>query len=132
MICPRCTKDLDVNEFGICRARRSGRNLYCKSCNRDAVYAQREARRQMKIMRDLALRRDQAKPMRLFNFPPELRVLRAIKSGAKTQAQIARQAKLFPDDLGLVLVKLIVEQGKVASRVNAAEQREYFLKSEAA
>lgn len=46
MICPRCTKDLDIEEFGICRSRKSGRNLYCKSCNRDSMAARRTGYRQ--------------------------------------------------------------------------------------
>jgi hypothetical protein len=32
--CPICTQELPISEFGICRARKDGRNLYCKSCIR--------------------------------------------------------------------------------------------------
>lgn len=32
--CGLCAEDLPVGDFGICRARRSGRNLYCKECIR--------------------------------------------------------------------------------------------------
>ena len=30
--CPLCSQELPLSEYGICRARKDGRNLYCKSC----------------------------------------------------------------------------------------------------
>lgn len=41
--CSRCDQDLHVKEFGFCRARRSGRNLYCRSCIRTTVRKSRTA-----------------------------------------------------------------------------------------
>src|SRR4029078_11755299 len=41
--CPICTNDLPISEFGICRARKDGRNLYCKSCIRHKVTQSRRA-----------------------------------------------------------------------------------------
>jgi hypothetical protein len=123
--CPRCNRDdLTEEDFGVCRARPSGRNLYCRSCNRASVYALRKTLRERKVIQAMA--RQNAHPIRIFNFPPELKVLSAIKSGAKTQDEIARQSKLPFDELGLVLVKLIIEERKVVTRVTN-EQREYFV-----
>src|SRR5260370_10733205 len=32
--CPSCNKDLSISAFGLANYRKSGRNLYCKECNR--------------------------------------------------------------------------------------------------
>ena len=49
--CPICTQDLPVSEFGICRARKDGRNLYCKSCIRNKVTQSRRALKEYKSAR---------------------------------------------------------------------------------
>src|SRR5687768_15026012 len=41
--CPTCNLDLPLNEFGISRRRKDGRNFYCKGCIRKRVYASRVA-----------------------------------------------------------------------------------------
>lgn len=43
--CPRCEASLPISEFGVCRARKDGLNLYCKICIREKVAAQRQAMR---------------------------------------------------------------------------------------
>lgn len=43
--CPRCKRVLPVDAFGICRARKDGRNLYCKTCVREKI---KEFRRALK------------------------------------------------------------------------------------
>src|ERR1041384_8412506 len=49
--CPICSKDLPISEFGICRARKDGRNLYCKSCIRQKVTQSRRALKEYKTAR---------------------------------------------------------------------------------
>src|ERR1044072_38729 len=49
--CPICSKDLLISEFGICRARKDGRNLYCKSCIRQKVTQSRRALKEYKSAR---------------------------------------------------------------------------------
>src|ERR1051325_7486982 len=49
--CPICSKDLPITEFGICRARKDGRNLYCKSCIRQKVTQSRRALKEYKSAR---------------------------------------------------------------------------------
>src|SRR4029078_13241682 len=49
--CPICTQELPISEFGICRARKDGRNLYCKSCIRNKVTQSRRALKEYKSVR---------------------------------------------------------------------------------
>src|ERR1700754_1221250 len=49
--CPICSQDLPIAEFGICRARKDGRNLYCKSCIRKKVTESRRALKEYKTAR---------------------------------------------------------------------------------
>src|SRR5687768_18519804 len=49
--CPICSQDLPITEFGICRARKDGRNLYCKSCIRQKVTQSRRALKEYKSAR---------------------------------------------------------------------------------
>src|SRR5215813_11763595 len=49
--CPICSKELPISEFGICRARKDGRNLYCKSCIRQKVTQSRRALKEYKTAR---------------------------------------------------------------------------------
>src|SRR6266705_712823 len=49
--CPICTQDLPLTEFGVCRARKDGRNLYCKSCIRRKVTESRRALKEYKSAR---------------------------------------------------------------------------------
>src|SRR3954470_1389821 len=44
--CPRCNNNLPIGEFGISRARRDGRNIYCKRCNRERTNTSRQAARE--------------------------------------------------------------------------------------
>src|ERR687896_1100170 len=49
--CPICSLELPITEFGICRARKDGRNLYCKSCIRQKVTRSRRALKEYKSAR---------------------------------------------------------------------------------
>src|SRR5262249_23822006 len=49
--CPICTQDLPLEEFGVCRARKDGRNLYCISCIRKKVTESRRALKEYKTAR---------------------------------------------------------------------------------
>src|SRR5205807_1657099 len=44
--CPRCNIDLRIEEFGISRARKVRRNIYCKRCNRDRTNESRRSARE--------------------------------------------------------------------------------------
>src|SRR5205809_6239393 len=49
--CPRCEESLPLSEFGICRARKDGLNLYCKRCIRQKIALSRQALREYKTAR---------------------------------------------------------------------------------
>src|ERR1043165_10100076 len=49
--CPRFEESLPLSEFGICRARKDGLNLYCKRCSRQKIALSRQALREYKKAR---------------------------------------------------------------------------------
>src|SRR5438132_11127346 len=49
--CRRCEEALRLSEFGICRARKDGLNLYCKRCIRQKIALSRAALREYKNAR---------------------------------------------------------------------------------
>src|SRR6195256_2367758 len=49
--CPIGSQELPIAEFGVCRARKDGRNLYCKSCIRNKVTQSRRALKEYKSAR---------------------------------------------------------------------------------
>src|SRR5438045_8206010 len=49
--CPRCEESLPLSEFGLCRARKDGLNLYCKRCIRQKIALSRQALREYKHAR---------------------------------------------------------------------------------
>src|SRR5215217_3295999 len=94
--CPICSKDLPVSEFGICRARKDGRNLYCMSCIRQKVAASRLALKEYKAARKrylpeliTATRVIQVNDKEIFKLSPVERVRDAIARGSRTQSEIA-------------------------------------------
>src|SRR5687767_15871774 len=109
--CPICSLELPISEFGICRARKDGRNLYCKSCIRKKVTQSRRALKEYKSARKRYISqaieivefeahygrdyisRDVAKKS------PVERVREAIQNGAQTQREIAQQTKLTVDQI---------------------------------
>jgi hypothetical protein len=49
--CPRCEESLPLSEYGVCRARKDGLNLYCKRCIRQKIALSRQALREYKSAR---------------------------------------------------------------------------------
>lgn len=158
--CPVCNKPLPIGEFGVCNARPSGRNLYCKACIRKKVT---ESRRRLRVYRDA--RREQAAQQKLpligpvplparpsgileggeirdSLYPHHERVLGAIHSGARTQAeilrairpahQIASEAVYSPayqcalDELGDSLAILLLGGRKKIRTRTVGDAHEYF------
>ena len=121
-------QNLPLESFPRNAQRKDGLNAYCRVCCRNIVYAQRAVLKEMKAKRQRAQELGIRPEVRWKS--PDLKVLKAIKGGARTQPEIVRQTRLPFDELGLVLVRLIVEQKKVTSRVNG-EEREYFVREAA-
>lgn len=141
--CPICRQVLPISEFGICRARKDGLNLYCKSCIRQKVTNSRRARREY----DSAKQRgsgEQAVPgvfadavaddsqqvrqctVKIDRMTPVERVREAIRRGARTQKEIAQVTKLGKDEIGDALANLLLWTREVRTEV-IKNTRLYFI-----
>ena len=139
--CPICSKDLPISEFGICRARKDGRNLYCKSCIRQKVTQSRRALKEYKSARkryisqqvDIAelLSGDSSSGLQypakaLSKLSPVERVRDAIRRGSRTQKEIAQETKLGKDEIGDALANLLLWTHEIRTQV-VDNTRLYFL-----
>lgn len=129
--CPICSQVLSLAEFGICRARKDGRNLYCKSCIRQKVSQSRRAMKEYKTARKRCAtagadsndtsetgsndphfsdreRTAVSYGLRLGKLSPVDRVREAIRRGARTQKDIAQETKLGKDEIGDALANLLL------------------------
>lgn len=142
--CPICSNDLPISEFGICRARKDGRNLYCKSCIRHKVTQSRRALKEYKTARkkytsqqvDIAeLFSDsptaaQYPPKAMSKLSPVERVRDAIRRGSRTQRDIAQETKLGKDEIGDALANLLLWTHEIRTQV-VDNTRLYFLNDSA-
>jgi hypothetical protein len=138
--CPICSKDLPISEFGICRARKDGRNLYCKSCIRHKVTQSRRALKEYKTARKKYISQQveiadllsestgsglyPAKAMSKLS--PVERVRDAIRRGSRTQREIAQETKLGKDEIGDALANLLLWTHEIRTQV-VDNTRLYFL-----
>lgn len=99
MTCPIC-KESDPNQFGICRARKSGRNKYCRACARNKVYAGRIRYRDY-----LHLKKSRGLQIVTLKTPAE-RVVYALRRGFKDREAIRMFTKLTSDDVSDQLAEL--------------------------
>ena len=142
--CPICAKDLSISEFGVCRARKDGRNLYCKTCIRNKVTESRRALKEYKsarkkyiaqqveitelLVEDSATQRYAAKAVSKLS--PVERVREAIRRGARTQKEIAQETKLNKDEIGDALANLLLWTREIRTHVKD-NTRLYFLNDSA-
>jgi hypothetical protein len=149
--CPRCNNNLPIGEFGISRARRDGRNIYCKRCNRERTNTSRQAARERQVKQqgvrnsfDAAARQrlgpDAIEPAvgpgALANvvsktalcLTPVEQVREAIRTGPKTQKEILEQTKLSKDEIGDALADLLLWTHEVGTQT-VGDTRLYFLKA---
>ena len=139
--CPICANELPVSEFGICRARKDGRNLYCKSCIRNKVTQSRRALKEYKSARKkyIAQQVDMSDlinaehlpatnytPKSLSKLSPVERVRDAIRRGSRTQREIAQETKLGKDEIGDALANLLLWTHEIRTQV-VDNTRLYFL-----
>jgi hypothetical protein len=142
--CPLCNQALLLSEFGICRARKNGRNLYCKSCIRKKVTDSRQALREYKSARKryVALQTSESNESLLADseshnaaqhvtrviskLSPIERVREAIKKNARTQKEIAQETKLGKDEIGDALANLLLWTREIRTRV-IGNTRMYFI-----
>jgi hypothetical protein len=143
--CPICSKDLPISEFGICRARKDGRNLYCKSCIRQKVTQSRRALKEYKSARKRYISQQveitellasdsvtsgHYAPKSLSKLSPVERVRDAIRRGSRTQREIAQETKLGKDEIGDALANLLLWTHEIRTQV-VDNTRLYFLNDSA-
>jgi hypothetical protein len=138
--CPICSQDLPVAEFGICRARKDGRNLYCKSCIRQKVTQSRRALKEYKSARKRYISQqieltdliaadaiNATYPAKsISKLSPVERVRDAIRKGSRTQREIAQETKLGKDEIGDALANLLLWTHEIRTQV-FGNTRLYFL-----
>jgi len=144
--CPRCEESLPLSEFGVCRARKDGLNLYCKRCIRQKIALSRQALREYKKARgkhgssissdgvrvsldhktSLSSRRI-ARMLRKLS--PADRVREAIRCGAHTQKEIAQVTKLPKDEVCDALANLLLWTREIRTQI-VRHQRMYFVNDE--
>jgi hypothetical protein len=120
--CPICSLDLVIDEFGLCRARKDGRNLYCKSCIRQKVTQSRRALKEYKSSRKKLMVENGLLPERfgpsgsVCKLSPVDRVRNAIREGHQTQTEIAQRTKLGKDEIGDALANLLLWTKEIRTR----------------
>ena len=135
--CPICAQALPVSEFGICRARKDGRNLYCKSCIRKKVTESRQVLREYKSARKRYVSQQSLETQgsdsssqnlsrMLSKLSPIERVREAIKKNARTQKEIAQETKLGKDEIGDALANLLLWSHEIRTEV-VDNTRMYFI-----
>jgi hypothetical protein len=142
--CPLCNQALSLSEFGICRARKDGRNLYCKSCIRKKVTDSRQALREYKSARrryvtlqalesnDVSLTGSESHAAAqhvtrvVSKLSPIERVREAIRRNARTQKEIAQETKLGKDEIGDALANLLLWSREIRTEV-IDNTRMYFI-----
>lgn len=135
--CPICAQALPVSEFGICRARKDGRNLYCKSCIRKKVTESRQVLREYKSARKRYVSQQSLEAQgsdsssqnlsrMLSKLSPIERVREAIKKNARTQKEIAQETKLGKDEIGDALANLLLWSHEIRTEV-VDNTRMYFI-----
>ena len=144
--CPRCEESLPLSEFGVCRARKDGLNLYCKRCIRQKIALSRQALREYKKARgkhgssinsdsdQLPLDNKTSLSSRriarmLRKLSPADRVREAIRCGAHTQKEIAQVTKLPKDEVCDALANLLLWTREIRTQV-VRHQRMYFVNEE--
>lgn len=142
--CPICTLDLPLAEFGVCRARKDGRNLYCKSCIRRKVTESRRALKEYKSARKKYISQQvegaeiysaEGEELRASNpygsklagkLSPVDRVRDAIRRGARTQKEIAQDTKMGKDEIGDALANLLLWTREIRTEI-VDNTRLYFI-----
>jgi hypothetical protein len=136
--CPRCEESLPLSEFGVCRARKDGLNLYCKRCIRQKIALSRQALREYKDARrkstvvltkksqDFKNSFPPHRMARMRKLAPGDRVREAIRSGARTQKEIVQLTKLPKDEVCDALANLLLWTREIRTQL-VKHQRVYFL-----
>jgi hypothetical protein len=141
--CPICSQQLPLSEFGVCRARKDGRNLYCKSCIRKKVTDSRRALKEYRSARKRYVNQPLAEHSEtsslggdsppstnytrlLTKLSPVERVREAIRKGARTQKEIAQETRLGKDEIGDAIANLLLWTREIKTQI-VDNNRLYFI-----
>lgn len=141
--CPICNKELRLVDFGVCRARKDGRNLYCKSCIRKKVTDSRRALKEYRSARKRYVSQPLADtgatllsdnesntsanyPRILSKMSPVERVREAIRKGARTQREIGQETRMGKDEIGDALANLLLWTREIKTQI-VDNIRVYFI-----
>src|SRR6266498_6158499 len=141
--CPICSQLLPLTEFGVCRARKDGRNLYCKGCIRKKVTDSRRALKEYRSARKRYVNQPLAEHTEtsslsgealsspnyarlLSKLSPVERVREAIRKGAHTQKEIAQETRLGKDEIGDAIANLLLWTREIKTEM-VDNTRTYFL-----
>jgi hypothetical protein len=145
--CPICSQQLPLSEFGVCRARKDGRNLYCKGCIRKKVTESRRALKEYRSARKRFVSQPHSEhsgtsPLDVDSAPspnytrllsklsPVERVREAIRKGARTQKEIAHETRLGKDEIGDALANLLLWTREIKTQI-VENNRHYFINESA-
>jgi hypothetical protein len=145
--CPICSLDLPLSEFGVCRARKDGRNLYCKGCIRKKVTDSRRALKEYRSARkryvspslseqsegshfDGGATSPASYSRLLSKLSPVERVKEAIRKGARTQKEIAHETRLGKDEIGDAIANLLLWTREIKTQI-IDNNRHYFMNESA-
>jgi hypothetical protein len=144
--CPICSQELPLSEFGVCRARKDGRNLYCKGCIRKKVTDSRRALKEYRSARKRYVSQpipenswttqsgdspSSANYTRLLSkLSPVERVREAIRKGARTQKEIAQETRLGKDEIGDAIANLLLWTREIKTQI-VDNTRLYFINESA-
>ena len=145
--CPICSQDLPLSEFGVCRARKDGRNLYCKGCIREKVTNSRRALKEYRSARKRYVSQpvpenswstqlgddspSAANYTRLLSkLSPVERVREAIRKGARTQKEIDQETRLGKDEIGDAIANLLLWTREIKTQI-VDNTRLYFINESA-
>lgn len=126
--CPVCNRDLDIDEFGICRPRKDGRNLYCKECIREKVKQHRRLKKTYRQAQKSLLEQPDRKPLVMSPVPrittiDKVRI--AIERGARTREEIKDASCLDWDEVTDALAILAFDQRTIQLQKVNSEARFY-------
>src|SRR6266542_3808791 len=141
--CPICSQQLPLSEFGVCRTRKDGRNLYCKSCIRKKVTESRRALKEYRSTRKRYVSQPLSEHSETSSFDgespsslnytrllsklsPAERVREAIRKGARTQKEIAQETRLGKDEIGDAIANLLLWTREIKTQI-VDSNRQYFI-----
>lgn len=129
--CPRCERHLPLSEFGICRARPDGLNLYDKRCIRQKIALSRQRLREYKLARGLTGRKRVSRPSArsvarvLRKLSPAERVREIIRSKASSLSDIILAARLPTDEVTDIIAHLLLDNRDIRTAM-VGDTRMYF------